>query len=98
MSLSATNVGFDPSASGTDPLVSFSSLSASLTLPSITVSGVAESPTGQDIVIEGNGTIVMPNDFAIGINFGAGSSGALGWPTWLPVQISSIVLAWPDFN
>jgi hypothetical protein len=98
VSLEATNVGFDPSATGTNPLVSFSSLSASLALSSITVSGVAESPTGQDIVIDGNGTVDMPSNFAIGINFGAGSSGELGWPTWLPVQISSIVLAWPDFN
>ncbi len=96
--LDATNIGFNPGASGDNPLVEFTSLSASLALANATLSGEAVSPTGESIVINGNGSITMPNDFAIVLSVGAGNSGALGWPTWLPIQVSSVVLAWPDFN
>jgi hypothetical protein len=98
VTLGATHVGFDPTASGTTPLVEFSSLSATLALANATISGSAGSPTGGELVIEGNGSVNLPNDFAIAMSIGAGNSGALGWPTWLPIQVSSVVLAWPDFN
>ncbi len=98
VTLQATNIGFNPGASGNNPLVEFTSLSASLALANVTVSGIADSPSGGQIVINGNGSVSMPNDFAIGLSLGAGSSGSLGWPTWLPIQVNSVVLEWPDFN
>ena len=98
VALSASDVAFNPDATGSEPLVSFNDLSASLTLSKLSVTGQADSPDGGSIVIDGDGTLSLPNDFSIGFSVGAGSSGALGWPTWLPIQVSNLVLTWPDFN
>ena len=97
LSISATDVGFDPTASGIAPLLSLSGLNVSLTLASVTLTGFAGSSAGQ-IVISGNGSVSLPDDFSVGVTISSGTSGGLGWPSWVPIQISSIILNWPDFS
>lgn len=98
VSLSATNVSFNPGASGSETLLSVSSLNASLALSKLTLTGTAGAGPGETMKILGDGTLSLPDNFAIGVNFSAGSSGELGWPSWIPIQISSILLQWPHFN
>ena len=97
LNVSATNVGFDPTASGSAPLLSLSGLNVTLSLSSVTLNGFAGSNAG-DIVISGNGSVSLPQNFSIGVTISAGTSGGLGWPSWIPIQIQSIILTWPDFS
>lgn len=97
VSLSVTNVTFNPGATGSQTLLSLASIQASVSLSKLTLTGEAGSNAG-NITIAGDGTVTLPNNFSIGVNFSAGSSGDLGWPSWIPIQIQSILLTWPDFN
>lgn len=97
VSLSATNVTFNPSATGSQTLVSLSSLSVNVTLSRLSLTGTAGSDLG-NIAIHGDGSFSVPPDFSVGVSIGAGSSGDLGWPSWIPIQIRSLVLTWPDLS
>ncbi len=97
LSMSATNVAFDPSATGSQPLLSLSSLQVTLALSKVTLTGIAGSNAG-NIVISGDGSVSLPNNFSVGVTIGSGTSGGLGWPSWVPIQIQSIILTWPDFS
>lgn len=98
VSLSATNVTFNPSAGPSDTLISVASLDASLKLPALTLTGEAGADPGSSMKILGDGTLALPDGFSIGVSFSAGSSGGLGWPSWIPIQISSILLHWDHFQ
>ena len=97
LQLSATNVAFNPGATGSETLVSLSNLAATLSLSNFTVTGSAGSAAGA-IVIKGDGSLSLPRNFTIGLAIGPGTSGALGWPSWVPIQLQSVVLTWPDFS
>ena len=96
LQLTGTNVVFNPGATGSATLVSMTNLAATLSLSKFTLTGSAGSTAGA-IVIRGDGSLSLPANFTIGLTIGAGTSGALGWPSWVPVQLQSVVLTWPDF-
>jgi hypothetical protein len=95
VSLTASNVTFDPTATGTETLLSLSSLSVVVSLKAITLTGSAGSSAG-DIVIDGAGDVAFPDPFTITVTISSGTSGGLGWPSWIPIQISMISLTWTD--
>ncbi|MDB5294675.1 MAG: hypothetical protein JWO31_658, partial [Phycisphaerales bacterium] len=97
IAMTATNVAFNPLATGTQQLISLSGLQVSVSLSKLTLTGSAGSATGQ-IVVRADGSFSLPQNFSIGVTIGAGTSGELGWPTWIPIQIKSIVLTWPDLS
>ncbi|HEY1684279.1 MAG TPA: hypothetical protein VGG19_05925, partial [Tepidisphaeraceae bacterium] len=97
LKMSASNVYFNPDAGSSDALLSLSSVQVTVSLSALTLTGTAGSPTNP-IVIQGDGTVVIPDNFTIGVTISAGTSGGLGWPSWIPIQIQSISLTWPSFE
>jgi hypothetical protein len=95
VNLTATNVAFNPGRPAASRCWRSAACRSGVSLSKLTLTGSAGSSTGQ-IIVRGDGSFSLPTNFTIGVTIGAGSSGELGWPSWIPIQIKSIVLTWPD--
>lgn len=84
---------FNPSAGATQDLISFGSLSATLHVGALNITGGASN-----FAIEGDGSFVTKPNFAVSIGLGANDAGSVQWPSWLPLQSASVTLVWTDFN
>ncbi len=96
--LTLTDTGtltIDPTATATQNLISFGTLSAELKVGALDITGSASN-----FAIEGDGSFFAETDFGVSLSLGSGSSGAsgLGWPSWLPLTGASVALFWPAFN
>jgi len=100
--LSANNVTFTPGATGSvndptsTPIVSFQILQAKVSVGSLALTGSAGSTT-DTIRIYSDG-IHIPSDFSASVSIGSNSASGLGWPSWVPIQISNLSITWPDFQ
>ncbi|MEP7335472.1 MAG: hypothetical protein ABI717_06790, partial [Actinomycetota bacterium] len=93
LTLKAQGFKLNTGAGPTEELVSFTSISASLNLGSIAITGEARS-----FAFLGNGSFRAKSGFGIFLSAnGAGGSG-FGWMDWLPVRINSIGITWPDIE
>ncbi|HEX7377166.1 MAG TPA: LamG-like jellyroll fold domain-containing protein, partial [Pirellulales bacterium] len=101
LELDATTIDFNPGATQGD-IADFGSATAKLNIAGLTFSG-----TAQDFGISNGGDFVAQPGFGVSFTVGGSSSGAVSsdtvasaiqWPSWLPIQIQQLALAWPDFN
>ncbi len=93
VTLSAQDVAFNPTAGADELAFEFAVLSASVTVGTLNVGG-----TATNLGIKGNGDFVIigGGDFSIAVDFN-GSPDEFQWPSWLPIEISTVKLDWPDF-
>jgi hypothetical protein len=63
----------------------------------LSVGSLSFSGTGTDFGIDANGTFVALPGFGVSLNV-TDPSGQLKWPSFLPIQLSTLALNWPDFN
>ncbi|HET6884167.1 MAG TPA: hypothetical protein VFI31_28690, partial [Pirellulales bacterium] len=96
LELDATDIEFNPSAT-TGDIADFGSLSATLDAGPLSISGSA-----QNFGIDTSGHFVAHKDFGVSFSVDKSSSstvsGDIQWPSWLPIQIQQLSLAWPDFT
>ncbi|MHB1557670.1 MAG: beta strand repeat-containing protein [Isosphaeraceae bacterium] len=102
LSLTATGTSSTPLEFNTAPgsgqdIVQFGTVTAKLDAGPLSVSA-----TGQDFAIDANGNFVALAGFGIAASAsaagGINAANAFQWPTFLPIQVSSLALSWPDFN
>ncbi len=89
LELLATNVTINFNPGPGQYLATFGSISASI--PAIGIGGGAFN-----FAISAEGNLVPLTGF--GISLSVSSSGALSWPSWLPIQITYLAIVWPNFN
>jgi hypothetical protein len=93
----STPLEFNTAATSGQEIVQFGTVTAQLTAGPLSVSA-----TGQDFGIDSSGDFVALPGFGIkasaGVAGGIDAASALKWPTFLPIQVSSLSLTWPDFK
>ncbi len=93
----STPLEFNTAATSGQDIVQFGTVTAQLNAGPLSVSA-----TGQDFGIDSNGNFVALPGFGIqasaSVASGIDAASAFKWPTWLPIQVSSLSLTWPDFN
>ena len=47
---------------------------------------------------DGDFKVLPGKQFSVVLNIGGTSGSALGWPSWLPIQITTLGLSWTDFE
>ena len=83
--LQATGVTLDFTATGSQNLATFGSITASL--PTVGIGG-----TAYNFAIGADGSLKDLPGF--GVSLTVSSSGAVGWPSWLPIQITELGIIW----
>ena len=89
----ANPLTIDPTAGANQNLISFATLSASLNVGAVSVTG-----TASNFAIEGDGSFLAEPNFGVAITLGPADSTGLGWPSFLPLQSASVSLVWPNFT
>ncbi len=94
----ANPLSIDPTAGANQNLISFATLSATLNVGAVAVTG-----TASNFAIEGNGTFLAEPGFGVSITLGQDTNGnanssGFGWPSWLPLQSASVSLVWSNFT
>ncbi|MGH7134273.1 MAG: hypothetical protein ACREHD_00950, partial [Pirellulales bacterium] len=96
LELDGTDIEFDPGAT-TGDIADFGSITATLNVGSLSVSGSA-----QNFGIDTSGHFVAHKDFGVSFAVDKSSSSTVSseiqWPSWLPIQIQQLSLAWPDLT
>ncbi|MFM8572265.1 MAG: hypothetical protein ACKOAU_11770, partial [Pirellula sp.] len=93
LTLSATDLDLNTSASDSEEIVSFRSVEASVSLGSFALSGKATN-----FAFLGDGSFVTKAGFGVYIAIGGSGGGDFKWPSWLPIKIKSIGLEWADIK
>jgi len=91
LTLQASNINFDTDPASGGDIVSFGSVTATVTAGKVSISG-----TAQDFAIGAKGSFIAGSSF--GVSLSLTDSSTLDWPSWLPIQITTLALSWPDFN
>jgi hypothetical protein len=95
--VSATTFIFHPSAIGTEEIVHFNELTATLKLGGVGITGSIRA-----FGINGDGTFVthagFGASFSIGEEKSEAATGGLKWPAWLPIKSASVGVEWPSFS
>ncbi len=99
--LKANNVAINPQAGPGQDLLSFGGgtapgtygLSAELKAGPLDLLGGASN-----FAIEGDGSLVTKNNFAIALAAGQNTASAVSWPSWLPITNLSVTIQWPGNN
>ncbi len=95
LTLTATNFVINTDQTVSPNVVSFGSLSASIGIGSLVIGGQA---TNFAFGFDGKPRIADPSKpFAVTLSIGSTTGGALGWPSWLPIQIQTLGVSFPDF-
>ena len=93
----STPLEFNTAATAGQDIVQFGTVTAQLTAGPLSVSA-----TGQDFGIDSSGNFVALPGFGIqasaSVAGGIDASSAFKWPSFLPIQVSSLGLSWPNFN
>ncbi len=92
VTLAGTDVALFPLATGTATLFSFGSAAATLSVAGATLTGSAGA-----FSVAANKEIIGPATLAIGVTFGSDTAGKLKWPSFLPVQLQSVTVTFPEF-
>ncbi|WP_406694298.1 PKD domain-containing protein [Singulisphaera sp. Ch08] len=95
VTLSASDVEFIPTATGSETLLSIGTASASVFIAAadLTLTGAVSG-----VVIAGDGTITGPETLSISADFGADTASKLKLPAFLPFKIDTLSLDWADFD
>ena len=101
LTLTATSTATTPLEFNTDAtsgdIVDFGTVSAQITAGPLSVSA-----TGQDFGIDSNGNFVALEGFGIQVSAnvasGINAGNTLMWPTFLPIDVTSLALSWQSFN
>ena len=87
LAIQGSNISFDADPPQGGDIVSFGSLSATVTAGSVTISG-----TATDFAIAADGSFVAGSSFGVSLSTST-SSGDFQWPVWLPIQIQTLARA-----
>ncbi len=85
------NLMLNTGAAANQPLLSVGSISATVNAGPLQLTGSA-----QDFQFLGDGTFVPGLNFGVVLGVGSATGDTFKWPTWLPIQISSIGIQWPN--
>ncbi|MBL8335376.1 MAG: hypothetical protein JNM97_01270, partial [Rhodoferax sp.] len=93
LTLNATDVAINTSASATEEMVSFRSVGAEVTIGSLVLGG-----EGRNFAFLGDGTFVTKAGFGVFISVGSATGASFKWPAWLPIKITEIGITWRDIQ
>ena len=93
VTLTATKFNLNTGAGPTDPIVSFSSVGATVKIGSLAITGSANN-----FAFLGNGSFETLPGFGVALTVGSATGGSFQWPSFLPIQIQSIGITWPDIQ
>ncbi|MBN1698527.1 MAG: DNA/RNA non-specific endonuclease, partial [Spirochaetales bacterium] len=83
------NILINPDAGAEEDVFSVGEITVSV--PQLGISG-----SGGNFSIQGDGDFVPGENFFVSLSFDEGTSGSLAWPEWLPIQITTLGIQWPD--
>jgi len=92
LTLTGTGIKVDTQPAHGGDFVDFGSLSAT-----INAGGTSFTGTGTDFGIGSDGSLVTLPGFGVSINFDTNTSGKVQWPSWLPIQIQTLAISWPNY-
>ncbi len=95
LTLTAQDFNLNTGATGSDFLVQFGQLGATVKIGSLEIGGEARN---FGITADGDFKVLPGKQFSVVLNIGGASGSALGWPSWLPIQITTLGLSWIDFE
>jgi hypothetical protein len=90
LKFTAGNVALNSDPGPGEYVASFGILTVELTTLGI-------SGSGGNFAIAADGSLVTLPGFGVTLSAGAGASSGLKWPDWLPIQITTLGLAWRNF-
>ena len=93
LQLTASNFQINTGAGPNDPLVSFGSAGATVSVGGMTISGSATS-----FAFLGDGSFRAGQGFGVTLSVGGATGDSFSWPSWLPIHIDSIGIQWPNIN
>src|SRR5207244_11870001 len=93
LTITAQNFKLDTGAGPNDPLVSFTSVGAEVTVGSLTITGEARNCAFLD-----DGSFQTRPGFGVFLSVGSASGDSFMWPSWLPVHVNAIGIEWPDIQ
>ena len=93
VTLTATKFNLNTGAGPTDPIVSFSSVGATVKIGSLSITGSATN-----FAFLGNGSFETLPGFGVALTVGSATGSSFQWPSFLPIQIQSIGITWPDIQ
>ncbi|WP_422931570.1 PKD domain-containing protein [Singulisphaera sp. PoT] len=94
ITFAGTGVVFDPTASGSDPVLALASASASVAIDKV---GLTLTGSASDLSIGADGSVLGPSTLSIEADFDSGTGSKLGLPSYLPFHLQSLGLDWSDF-
>ncbi len=99
ITLSANDLAFKPTATGTETVFGLSEVSATVFVAGITLTGTAGAMAiAADSSFTGPATLRVAIDFTLSSDqYNAETARAFQWPAWLPVKINEVALEWRDF-
>ena len=94
----ANPLTINPTAASNQDLINFGTLSATLHVGSVNITGSASN-----FAIEGDGSFLAKTGFAVSITLGQDMSGnadasGFSWPSWVPLKTATVSLVWANFN
>ena len=93
MTLTATKFNLNTGAGPDQPIVSFSSVGATVTIGSLSITGSANN-----FAFLGDGSFETLPGFGVALSVGSATGDSFQWPSFLPIQIQSIGITWPDIQ
>ena len=93
VTITAVDFMLDTSAEGTEELISFVSVGATVKIGSLVIGGEA-----RNFAILGNGDFDAKPGFGVFLSVGSASGDSFKWPSWLPIKINALGIEWPDFD
>ena len=93
LTLSAQNFNLNTGAGPNDDLVSFTSVGATVNIGSVAITGEA-----RNFPFHGDGSFHTKPGFGVFLSVGGAGGDSFKWPSWLPIQINSIGITWPDIQ
>jgi len=91
--IEGTNFNINTKAAANEVVVSFDSLGATLNVGPISVGGEMRK-----FGFLGDGSFITYQGFGVFIEASAMTGSSVGWPEWLPIQITEIGIEWDDIN
>ena len=93
VTLTATKFNLNTGAGANQPIVSFSSVGATVKIGSLSITG-----TANNFAFLGDGSFETLPGFGVALSVGSSTGGSFQWPSFLPIQIQSIGITWPDIQ
>ncbi|MFZ0041730.1 MAG: hypothetical protein WAK93_10520, partial [Solirubrobacteraceae bacterium] len=91
LTLTATGFNLDTGAGPTQPIVSFASVGAVVKVGSLQITDSASQ-----FEFLGDGSFETLPGFGVSLSVGSATGGSFQWPSFLPIQINSIAINWPN--